>query len=92
MVMQSTLYAMQGRICGMSEVKEYKHPNGYSARLYGESSLSIYFMGKEVLHTGSRNVSTESEVMEMLEDYPNHWSALSSHIDEILADDEESEV
>ena len=72
--------------------KEYKHPNGYSARLYGKSSMSIYFNGKEIMHTGSRNVSTEAEVMEMLEDYPNFWSALSSHIPEILADDYDSEV
>ncbi len=73
-------------------MREYKHSNGYSARIYGESSLSIYFNGKEVLHTGSRNVDTEDEVMEMLEDYPNLWSALSSHIDEILSDDEDCEV
>ena len=73
-------------------MKEYKHPNGYSARLYGDSSLSIYFNGKEILHTSSRNVDTEDEVMELLEDYPNLWSALSNHIDEILSDDEESEV
>lgn len=50
--------------------KEYKHKNGYYARLYGESSLSVYFDGKEVLHTGSRNVNTEDEVMEMLEGMP----------------------
>lgn len=76
----------------MSKVVEYKHPNGYSARLYGNSSMSILFNGKEVLHTGSRNVDTETEVMEMLENYPNKWSFLSSHIDEILTDDEDSEV
>ena len=76
----------------MSKFVEYKHPNGYSARLYGDSSMSIFFNGKEVLHIGSRNVDTETEVMEMLEDYPNKWSFLSSHIDEILADDEDSEV
>lgn len=71
---------------------EYKHPNGYSARLYGEASMSIFFQGKEVMHTGSRNINTEAEVMELLEDYPNKWSAISRHIDEILADDEDSEV
>ena len=76
----------------MSKVREYKHNNGYSARLYGKSSMSIFFDGKEVLHTGFRNVNTETEVMEILEDYPNLWSFLSSHIDEILADDEDSEV
>lgn len=53
-----------------SEVKEYTHPNGYSAKLYGETSLSIFFEGKEVLHTGFRNVNTEEEVMKLLENYP----------------------
>lgn len=79
----------------VAEVKdfvEYKHPNGYSARLYGDSSMCIYFSGKEILYTGSRNVNTETEVMKMLEDYPNLWSSLSNNIDEILADDEDSEV
>ena len=51
--------------------KEHRHKNGYIARLYGKSSLSVYFNGKEVLHTGYRNVHTEDEVMEMLEDMPN---------------------
>lgn len=47
-----------------------KHPNGYSARLYGGTSMSVYYNGKEVLHTGSRNVNTDTEVMEMLEKMP----------------------
>lgn len=51
----------------MSEVKEYKHPNGYSAKLYGKSSMSVYYEGREVLHTGFRNANTEAEVMEVLE-------------------------
>ena len=51
--------------------KIYEHKNGYSAKLYGKSSLSIYFKGKEVAHTGSRNVNTEEEVMELLRRYPN---------------------
>lgn len=50
--------------------KTIHHPNGYSAKLYGKSSMSIYFKGKEVLHTGFRNVNTEDEVMELLEGMP----------------------
>ena len=76
----------------MSKAATYTHDNGYSARLYGETSMSIYFNGKEVMHTGARCVDTEEEVMELLENYPNLWSALSKHIDEILADDEDCEV
>ena len=51
----------------MSEVKEYKHPNGYSAKLYGESSISVFYEGREVLHSGFRKVNTEAEIMEVLE-------------------------
>ena len=51
--------------------KIYTHPNGYSAKLYGESSISVYFEGKEVLHTGSRGVNTEKEVMELLGEMPS---------------------
>lgn len=50
--------------------KVYKHPNGYIAKLYGESSMSIYYEGKEVMHTGFRSVNTEEEVMELLGDQP----------------------
>lgn len=58
------------------KVKEYKHKNGYSARLYGKSSLSVYFNGKEVLHTGFRNVNTEDEVMMMLEGMPGFFDVI----------------
>ena len=50
--------------------EEYKHKNGYVARLYGEDSMNVYFNGIEVMHTGYRNVHTEDEVMEMLEGMP----------------------
>lgn len=46
------------------------HPNGYSAVLYGESSMCVYNGRRKVLHTGSRNVNTEAEVMEMLGEMP----------------------
>lgn len=71
----------------LKEFIEYKHTNGYSARLYGKSSMSIYFNGKEVMHTGFRSVNTKDEVMGMLENYPNFRNALLSNIDEILADE-----
>ena len=56
--------------------KEYKHKNGYYARLYGKSSLSVYFNGKEILHTGFRNVNTEDEVIELLEGMPEFMKLL----------------
>lgn len=61
----------------MNENRTFKHPNGYSAVLYGESSMSVYFDGKEVSHTGSRNVNTEAEVMKILGEMPELLSAIS---------------
>ena len=49
---------------------EVKHPNGYVGTLYGKSSLSISKDGKEVFHTGFRNVETEEELYEMLGEMP----------------------
>lgn len=62
--------------------KEYKHPNGYSARLYGMSSLSIYFEGKEVMHTGYRSVNTEKEVMDLLAKQPEFREKLKRIMEE----------
>lgn len=66
----------------MKEFVEYKHPNGYSARLYGESSMSIYYDGKEVMHTGFRKVNTKDEVMDLLEYFVNLMSVLFENLDE----------
>ena len=55
---------------GYRKPEIYEHENGYLAKLYGKSSLSVYFKGKEVLHTGFRNVHTEDEVMKMLDGMP----------------------
>ena len=60
--------------------EEYEHKNGYVARLYGKSSLSVYFNGKEVLHTGFRNVNTEDEVMELLEGMPKFVKLLEEGV------------
>lgn len=63
--------------CNMEKRVEYKHPNGYSAILYGQSSMSIYYQGKQVSHTGFRNVNTEKEVLELLEEYPEFFESNS---------------
>ena len=57
--------------------KTIHHPNGYSAKLYGKSSMSIYFKGKEVAHTGSRNVNKDDEVKELLDKYPELMESTS---------------
>lgn len=60
----------------MSETRKYTHPNGYSAVLYGELSMVILHNDKEVMHTGSRSVNTEDEVMELLNNYPKMMNVL----------------
>lgn len=52
------------------EDKWYEHENGYSAVLYGESSMSVYHYNEPVMHTRFRGVNTESEVMELLAKMP----------------------
>lgn len=59
----------------------YTHKNGFSAILYGKSSMSILKNGKEVLHTGSRTVNTEKEVMELLEKQPEFMKAMNDSIE-----------
>ena len=54
----------------MSKPITYTHENGYSATLYGESSMTVYHYNVEVLHTGMRKPNTEAEVMEFLEEVP----------------------
>ena len=63
--------------------EEYAHKNGYVARLYGKSSLCVYFNGKKVLHTGFRNVHTEDEVMEMLEDMPKFFNSIEKMAEDV---------
>lgn len=70
----------------MAELIEYKHPNGYSAILYGEASMSICFNGKEVSHTGFRSIHTKEQVMQMLEFYPEFRENLERVMDDILED------
>ena len=55
----------------MNKPVTYTHENGYSATLYGDTSLSIDYGGREVLRTGFRNVETEDEVMNLLEHMPD---------------------
>ena len=59
------------------------HPNGYSAVLYGEKSMSIYNPEcREVLHTFSRNSNTEEEVFEQLETMPEFLELLVIELSE----------
>ena len=65
----------------------YRHENGYSAELYGKSSMIIFRTdGTERLHTGSRNVNTESEVMELLAMQPESDRMFSEAFNDIMND------
>ena len=48
--------------------------------------MSIYYEGKEVMHTGSRSANTESEVMELLDGYPAFRKMLERELDKLLDD------
>lgn len=64
------------RLTDMKDFREYKHENGYVARLYGEDSINVYFNGIEVMHTGYRNVHTEDEVMDLLSRMPEFFDGI----------------
>lgn len=66
---------------------EYTHPNGYSARLYGKSSMVVMFEGKEISHTGFRAANTKEEVMEVLDIYPTIMQVLTEHKSMMKGDD-----
>lgn len=59
----------------------YTHENGYSAVLYGNSSMSVIKDGKEVLHTGFRKANTEKEVMNLLANMPAFWETMRDGLD-----------
>lgn len=55
-----------------------EHENGYSGCLYGKSSMSIYFEGKEVLHTGFRNINTAKKLYKQLGEMPKFMEMLKN--------------
>lgn len=62
----------------------YTHKNGFSAVLYGKSSMSILKNGKEILHTGSRTVNTEKEVMKLLDKQPEFMKSMNDSAESFL--------
>ena len=63
----------------MGNFIEYKSNNGYTGRMYGKSSLSIYetASGKEVFHTGFRNCNSLKEFHKQVDDFPKFLSTIS---------------
>ena len=61
----------------MGKIISYTSDNGYTGRLYGKSSFSIYDRsGHEVMHTGSRNFNTYEELKEHVDGYPKFRAML----------------
>lgn len=55
----------------LPETITYTSENGYTGVLYGRSSFAISDpSGKEVLHTGSRNINTLEELKKHVDGYP----------------------
>lgn len=66
----------------MDEVIEYKSENGYTGKLYGKSSLSIYnSIGREVMHTCFRTINTLEELKQEVEEFPEFLRVLSNKDD-----------
>ena len=63
----------------MGDSIEYRSNNGYTGKMYGKSSLSIYETAsrKEVFHTGFRRCNNLKELQEQVDEFPIFLDALS---------------
>ena len=63
----------------MSDFIEYRSTNGYTGRMYGKSSLSIFETdsGKEVFHTGFRKCNNLKDLRKQVEEFPKFLDAIS---------------
>lgn len=70
---------------------EYTSPNhGYTGILYGERSYIIRDpSGKEVFHTGFRNINTYDELVEQVESFPEFRRRLLENWDRLREENEE---
>lgn len=75
-----------------TNIIEYESDNGYTGRLYGESSFSIYGPdGKEVFHTGSRSFDSYKDLKDHVETYPELRKKMEEAFMDIYEDDTEEE-
>lgn len=66
----------------MSKEIRCTHENGYSGKLYGASSMTIYNKnGVKVFHTGFRNkkLQTEEDLYKELENFPTFMALLNKN-------------
>lgn len=77
----------------LDSIIKVEHPNGYTGVLYGKSSMSIKDQeGREVLHTGSRNINTEAELYQHLEEFPEFMKMLAANWDRLTKEDEDTDI
>lgn len=94
---QKTSYGTEIVKCHNEKCKpmkiEYKSDNGYTGVLYGESSFSVYDeSGKEVMHTGSRNINTYEELKEQVDEFPKFMAILEQRWDDLEDCDEDADI
>ena len=68
----------------MSEKRiTYTSDNGYTGILYGKRSYAVIDKdGREVMHTGSRNINTYEELKEHVDNFPEFYKMLMSVFEE----------
>ena len=63
----------------MNRVIKYTSQNGYTGVLYGERSYAVFDKsGREVIHTGSRNINTYEELRDDVETLPEFMDSLAT--------------
>lgn len=57
-----------------------EHENGYYGCLYGKSSMSIFYKGREILYTDcrSKNIRTADDLYKQLADMPRLMELLGN--------------
>lgn len=73
-------------------IEVYESRNGYTGKLYGESSFAIFDKnGKMVMHTGFRNFDSYNKLVEAVENFPKLMDALG-RIDVLNDSEDEDDI
>ena len=57
---------------------------GYTGVLSGNTTLTVYdSRGNKVMHTGSRNINTEDELIWFVQNFPELVLTMTEHLDEV---------
>lgn len=73
----------------MDKTIKYTSPNGYTGVMGGVASMAIFDKdGKEVFHTGFRNMNTEEELKEFVDGFPEFMEMLFSQEDDMEDEDD----